>query len=458
MWLNVPSSIDCEPDTIRLAGFCSGTGMFEYAVQEALELRGYRAGTVVHCEREATAAAALVGIEAAAGRESLVWDDLSSFDGGCWRGLVDIAVAGLPCPAFSCAGKQAGNADERAWGEGFDVADVDTWGPQPHFLRVLDGMRPAMVFLENVSPWVNGGSFQRFGDALCRLGYEIEDPVFIAAEDVGASHKRERVFILAVSEESERWEHITRSRSESGTVTRWSSEDMADPPRGRERQRQRQCQTSEAGAESGTERYCEVLAQPGNSRRKGTQRGRASSDAGTGSRRSATEQCGDMGNTAGDDKRGVPNGEHGQGESVGRSSVPGVGLSECTRRATAGARTGQYAGCESQEAERGLGNAECRRRTDEDTTQGGQSCAARGRTRIPVFSPARNDYGAWAAVAGVDPSRMPAIESGVPVVADGMAFSNSDLLRLGGNGVVTLAAAVAFGALFDRVINEGGAG
>jgi hypothetical protein len=42
---------------------------------------------------------------------------------------------------------------------------------------------------------------------------------------------------------------------------------------------------------------------------------------------------------------------------------------------------------------------------------------------------------------------MPAIESGVSVVADGMA-SSSDLLRLGGNGVNPLCAAWAFLNLF----------
>lgn len=63
----------------------------------------------------------------------------------------------------------------------------------------------------------------------------------------------------------------------------------------------------------------------------------------------------------------------------------------------------------------------------------------------PIFPPGRDDYRRWAelAHAGLDPTLMPSIESGVSVVADGMA-SSSDLLRLGGNGVNPLCAAWAF--------------
>ena len=48
MWLNVPDRINTESDSVSIAGFCSGTGMLEYAVQASLEQRGYRAATMVH--------------------------------------------------------------------------------------------------------------------------------------------------------------------------------------------------------------------------------------------------------------------------------------------------------------------------------------------------------------------------------------------------------------------------
>lgn len=75
----------------------------------------------------------------------------------------------------------------------------------------------------------------------------------------------------------------------------------------------------------------------------------------------------------------------------------------------------------------------------------------------PIFPPGRDDFRRWAELAagGLDPSFMPAIESGVPVVADGMA-SSSDLLRLGGNGVDPVCAAWAFINLFACLMEDGG--
>lgn len=93
------------------------------------------------------------------------------------------------CQPYSVAGKQLGNADHRSFGDGD--------GPMPHALRLIAEMRPALVFLENVPAWVRGGWFRPFGEQLCGLGYEISDPIFLAADDVGATHQRERVFLLA---------------------------------------------------------------------------------------------------------------------------------------------------------------------------------------------------------------------------------------------------------------------
>jgi DNA (cytosine-5)-methyltransferase 1 len=42
-----------------------------------------------------------------------VWDDLSTFDGIPWRGVVDCMSAGFSCQPWSPAGKRLGIADER---------------------------------------------------------------------------------------------------------------------------------------------------------------------------------------------------------------------------------------------------------------------------------------------------------------------------------------------------------
>ena len=165
--------------------------MLEEAVRIGCEHLGYRTKPVFACEWESSAANVLrQRMEDQALEPCPIWcGDLGKLDGRPFRGLVDILTAGLPCQPFSCAGKQAGNDDARAWGEGE--------GPQPNFLRLVAEIEPAVVFLENVPLWVTSGHFRRFGGELSALGYRIEDPLFIRAEDVGASHKRERVFIMA---------------------------------------------------------------------------------------------------------------------------------------------------------------------------------------------------------------------------------------------------------------------
>lgn len=78
--------------------------------------------------------------------------------------------------------------------------------------------------------------------------------------------------------------------------------------------------------------------------------------------------------------------------------------------------------------------------------------------RIPLFAPGRDDYAAWEALAGLDASVMPSVERAVRGSADGLA-SRVEQLRISGNGVVPLCAAVALVALYDRLVtNEVGDG
>ncbi len=327
MWLYVPESWHDEyTDAINVLDGCAGSGMFGFAVCEALRSFGFHARTLVHVEREAATAAACVGLEKAAGGEAAVWDDLATFDGVPWRGIIDVACTGLPCPAFSVAGKLAGNKDRRAWGAAFIPGRRHTWGPQPHWLRILAEVRPRLAFFENVPEWVSAGHFAPVGEVLHRLGYTIAEPVFLASEDVGAPHVRERVFILAYAgcEYRDIFKRAIRRQSER------------------------------SGEQMGDTEYLRTQA--------GTQ-----------------------------------------------------GKQEATRQRR----------CRFADAGDGLG----------------------------LYPPGRNEYDKWDQVAKLDPSAMPAIESGVPVVADGLAFSNADLLRIGGNGVDPLVAALACRILFGRVFD-----
>lgn len=167
--------------------------MLDEAVRLGCEWFGVHARVAVCVEWESYAAAVLLArMEEQVVEPSPIWcGDLAEFDARPWNGRLHILAAGLPCPAFSCAGKQLGNDDPRAWG-----ADGLS-GPIPQFLRIVAECRPAMVFIENVPPFVTGGWFRLFGERLSELGYAIQKPIFLRASDVGASHRRERVFIMA---------------------------------------------------------------------------------------------------------------------------------------------------------------------------------------------------------------------------------------------------------------------
>lgn len=69
------------------------------------------------------------------------------------------------------------------------------------------------------------------------------------------------------------------------------------------------------------------------------------------------------------------------------------------------------------------------------------------------YAPARNDHGAWAIIAEVDATRMPAIESSLRGVVDGLAGWDHKLRAIG-NGVDSLVAAYAFVTLWAAIQGE----
>lgn len=176
---------------LNILHVCSGVGMHDLGVAAGLEGLGIQSRTVAHVEWETFAASQLIALmEAECLDAAPVWcGDMGTFDAKPFRGVVDLIVGGLPCQPYSAAGKRKGNTDARSYGDGD--------GPIPQFLRIVAECDPAVVFLENVPAWVVRGWFRPVGEELCRLGYELESPLFLGANDVGASHRRERVWILA---------------------------------------------------------------------------------------------------------------------------------------------------------------------------------------------------------------------------------------------------------------------
>ena len=114
-----------------------------------------------------------------------IWDDLRSFDARPFRGAFDAVLAGYPCQPFSAAGKRGGAGDPR-----------HLW---PDVARAIAECRPEWIFLENVPGHVTLG-LETVLRELWGLGYTPAAGLFSAAE-VGAPHRRLRIFILAHTDE-----------------------------------------------------------------------------------------------------------------------------------------------------------------------------------------------------------------------------------------------------------------
>lgn len=189
---------------------CAGIGGLELGLR--LAMPNYR--TVVYVERESYAAATLVArMEDAAMDSAPIWDDLTTFDGAAWRGCVDIVTAGFPCQPWSFAGSRAGTDDER-W----------IW---PAIARIIRDVEPGAVFLENVPGLVSGG-LEHVLWSLASLWFDAEWCV-LGASDLGASHQRKRLFILAHArgKRSERW----RDGRDMGSEARaryWQTPSVSD--------------------------------------------------------------------------------------------------------------------------------------------------------------------------------------------------------------------------------------
>lgn len=111
-----------------------------------------------------------------------IWDDVRTFDGRHWNGIVDVVSGGFPCQDISAAGKGAGISGERSglWGE---------------MTRIIREVEPKWVLVENSPLLVSRGLGTVLGD-LAEMGYDAEWGV-LGAVDAGAPHRRDRIWIVA---------------------------------------------------------------------------------------------------------------------------------------------------------------------------------------------------------------------------------------------------------------------
>lgn len=171
---------------LRTISLCSGIGGLDLG----LDLGATRAGlggsrTVCMVEGEAFAVATLAAqMERGALDAAPIWSDVRTFDARAWRGVVDCVTGGYPCQPFSSAGQRRGESDPR-----------HLW---PDVARVLRECGPAICFFENVSGHMSLGAHEVIGE-LQTLGYRVACSLW-TAQEVGAPHRRERMFIMGLRE------------------------------------------------------------------------------------------------------------------------------------------------------------------------------------------------------------------------------------------------------------------
>ncbi|MEV5527846.1 DNA cytosine methyltransferase [Streptomyces prunicolor] len=181
-------------DGPRIGSLCSGYGGLDMAVQNVL------GGSVVwHIENDPGASAIL----AHHWPEVPNLGDLTSVQFDAQALAVDVATAGFPCTDVSLAGKLAG------------IAEGTRSGLWLHVARAIHFLRPRLVVIENVrgllsakasrsmgrdEPLVDARSgtprtLRALGD-LAGLGFDAEW-ASVRASEIGAPHRRERVFVVA---------------------------------------------------------------------------------------------------------------------------------------------------------------------------------------------------------------------------------------------------------------------
>ena len=129
----------------------------------------------------------------------------------------DVFTIGFPCQDLSVAGKQRGINDQTRSGLFYES------------IRLLRQVRPRFALFENVRNLLShekGGTFQEVLFQIAKSGYSCEWAV-VSAKDLGACHLRQRVWIIAYSNDygQQRREHETcnQDASRKDTQIEWTA-------------------------------------------------------------------------------------------------------------------------------------------------------------------------------------------------------------------------------------------
>ena len=163
---------------ISLATLFSGIGAPEFAACEVFD----EVETLFACEIDKFARKSYLANHDA---PLAFYEDIRDLDARAYAEQIDILIGGSPCQDFSIAGQRAGENGERGnliW----------------QFYRILSEAHPKVFIYENVKGFlsINGGkSYQRFLDALRKLGYFCHAEI-LNTKDYGIPQNRERLYIV----------------------------------------------------------------------------------------------------------------------------------------------------------------------------------------------------------------------------------------------------------------------
>ena len=164
---------------MRFLSLFSGIGAFDYGLEKA----GWTCAG--QCEIDPYCRAVL----ARHWPDLWRWEDVRTVTAESVRqhaGAIDAIAGGFPCQPHSVAGKRQGEKDPR-----------NLW---PEFARLIGELGPRWVVAENV-PGIRTTYADRVLGDLETLGYTAW-PLVVGADDIGAPHRRKRVWFVAYAEGS----------------------------------------------------------------------------------------------------------------------------------------------------------------------------------------------------------------------------------------------------------------
>jgi DNA (cytosine-5)-methyltransferase 1 len=184
---------------LKIGSLCTGYGGLDMAVEAY-----FQAETIWTCEFDKHASKVIekrINKPNYGNLKTTKWDEVEP---------IDILTAGYPCQPFSQAGLRKGTEDER-----------HLW---PYIKEIIRKLRPSYVVLENVRGHFGLG-FREVLSGLTAIGYDARWTL-IRASEVGAPHRRERLFILAYPN-SARWPRA--QPSDLQTQQPWDSSSTYKP-------------------------------------------------------------------------------------------------------------------------------------------------------------------------------------------------------------------------------------